>query len=440
MATVLAPALDRPTLMVTPSARILKRFYFIERELIRQQAGWLPAVTHWETKLLLPELMWENSLLARALRERVLELRYPERRLTIDEEGAVLSFFQRLANAPSAEAFVLALGRAVRPLLRRAYQDYLSVSDHLDDGPTQFLLRHGLTDLDHQISRLEQVSGAALAAASPAVVDDAAAWCRAVSAALAEALSPPLWADAAEDAAFAAPQLAALERPFQISRTGGRDARFDRVAFAWPDRHTPAPAGEGLRLRARQAIHHVNEVWAAEMAAACLYDFAPTAPHEFIEDAARWCYDEIRHCRMGYERLKRWGFTDSEIPLDSFSYDAGADLAPIVRLGIIFYFEATFIHTKKERTVLFSELGDQLSSHDMDFDWADELIHTHYGKKWLEKFLATTAGDETLSSLKATAREAVFQRLARATPEDKAATAQVAERAMAKMAKSAALN
>jgi uncharacterized ferritin-like protein (DUF455 family) len=178
----------------------------------------------------------------------------------------------------------------------------------------------------------------------------------------------------------------------------------------------------------------VNEVWAAEMAAACLHDFGRTAPHEFLDDAARWCYDEIRHCRMGYERLKAWGFDDGDIPLDSFSYDAGADVDALIRLGIIFYFEATYIHTKKERMIVFGQLGDQLSSHDMDFDWADELIHTYYGKRWVEEFLKQSDTAKTLRDVKESAREAVFRKIAQATPEEKAATSLNFQRVMQKMA------
>lgn len=425
------PSSDRAQLMVTASARVLKRFYFLQRELIQLQAGWLPGIAHWETKLLLPEIMWESAQTARALRQRVLELRYPERRVSPEDEADLLAWFRRFGDAPSPSAFVLALAEHITPYLRRLYRKYRTLLDSLDDGPTDFLLRHALDDLDGQVARLQRVATDALDAA-PAEATQARAWSAAVGAALrrlpvAKLLTPD------SPPPPRSPELDSLARPFRIARTGTRDPRFARLSFAWPDRHTPGFPGEGRQLRARQAVHHVNEVWAAEMAAACLYDFSPEAPAEFLEDAARWCYDEIRHCRMGYERLKSWGFADGEIPLDSFSYDIGEVLPPIVRLGVIFYFEATYIHTKKERTVIFGEIGDRLSSHDMDFDWADELIHTHYGKKWLEVFLTRCTPAPTLASIKEEARQAVAQRLALVTPEEKSATALAFERVMTRM-------
>lgn len=421
----------RANLMVTPSAKILKRFYFLERELILQQAGWLPGTVHWETKLLLPELLWESSILTRELRQRILELRYPERRIAIEQEAPVLDYFRRFRNAPSAAAYVLALAHEIKPWLLGVYRRYLEKSDQLDDGPSQFLLRHGIADLEAQIVRLGAVAAASLQAA-PELAAEARAWAFSVGAAL-RAL--PLDAMVEEEPVMPEPAVPPLagERPFEIARKGARDPRFQVVEFAWPDRHTPGFAGEGRQLQARQAVHHVNEVWAAEMAAACLHDFGPSAPHEFVEDAARWCFDEIRHCRMGYERLRSWGFADHEIPLDAFSYDAGAELDALTRLGIIFYFEATYIHTKKDRTRIFGDMGDRLSSHDMDFDWADELIHTYYGKKWLETFLGQAALEQKLEDVKKNAREAVFRRIALVTEEDKARTAAIFDRTLAKM-------
>jgi uncharacterized ferritin-like protein (DUF455 family) len=405
--------------MVTESAVILKRFYFLEREIILLQAGWLPAVAGWEAKLLLPEVTWESSVLARDLRQRILELRYPERRIAIDDDQALLEPFRRCGNAPNWLAFVSGLAQVVKPCILNLYQRYLAVADRLDDGPTEFILRHGVPDLNGQIERLRAVADAG-AAAFPAQADEARAWRDALSAVFSGISAEHFFLPQPF-----APDMSALDRiekPFSISRAGVRDPRFQRPAFAWPDRHTPGNPGEGAQLRARQAVHHVNEVWAAEMAGACLFDFGRNAPHEFIEEAARWCYDEIRHCRMGYERLKHWGFSDAEIPLDSFSYDAGAEVDALTRLGIIFYFEATYIHTKKERTVTFGQLGDRLSSHDMDFDWADELIHTYYGKRWVEAFLRQSGTTRTLSTVKEDARQAVSRQIARATPEDKAAT------------------
>ena len=105
-------------------------------------------------------------------------------------------------------------------------------------------------------------------------------------------------------------------------------------------------------------------------------------PWEFIYDAARWTYDESRHARMGYERLCSWGFEPQEMPLGTYIYDSARGQGPLIRLGMLHYFETKNIGKKIKRAEAFASYGDKVSQHDMDFDWADETIHAHYGRRW----------------------------------------------------------
>jgi hypothetical protein len=91
-------------------------------------------------------------------------------------------------------------------------------------------------------------------------------------------------------------------------------------------------------------------------------------------------------------------------------------------LGIIFYFETTFIHTKPQRARIFQASGDRLSAHDMDYDWADEQIHTHYGSRWLKYFLEQAGETRSPLEVRAAAEQAVKQLQQQATPDDLAAT------------------
>ena len=51
------------------------------------------------------------------------------------------------------------------------------------------------------------------------------------------------------------------------------------------------------------------------------------------------------------------------------------------------YFETKNIGNKQARAHEFDALGDPLSEHDMQFDWADETIHAEYGRRWLKQLL-----------------------------------------------------
>ena len=65
----------------------------------------------------------------------------------------------------------------------------------------------------------------------------------------------------------------------------GRDAHFRHVRFYWPHIIDPSfESSEGLALQIRSAIGHLNEVWAAEICAANLYNFADESGWDYIRD------------------------------------------------------------------------------------------------------------------------------------------------------------
>ena len=424
------PSTDpRARLMVGECATILKRFYFLQREMVLMQAGWMPGTEHWQSKLLLPEFLWEDALIAHDLRERVLELRYPERRIVAGEDEPLLAFWRSFRDAPTASAFVAALHQLIKPALRQAFLSYLSVADRLDDSPTIRILKQAVEDIDGQLARWAETQADA-DVVYPEHRESSAQWCSAVAETIQQlgeswALADKLVLIPLFDPSRFAGQC------FQISRTGKRDKRFPYALFPWPDSLDPKRGpGEGWELQVRQATHHVNEVWAAEMAAACLFDLLEEAPANFLEEAARWCYDEIRHCRMGFTRFRNWGFEISEMPMGSFSYDAGADTDALTRLGIIYYFESTYIHTKSERTKSFAAFGDRVSSHDMDFDWADELIHSYYGNHWLKELLALRGDTRQPNDVKKAAERCIEEIRQRATTADREHTEQHYQRTL----------
>ncbi len=418
------PAIEnRSQFTVDAAAHILKRFYFLQREIVLMQAAWLPGTACLEIKLALAEALWQDALIAGQLRQRVLELRYPERRIEIDEDAPFIGAIRRIQDAPEGSGFFRALHEILKPFVGKLFESYLQVADPLDDSPTVRILAQAQQDIVQQSRRAREILAADGSTGS--WLEEAQQWIRGL-----DALS---LASRKETAAPSGDGPLRGGKPFEIARRAARDPRFARPVFAWPDRLNPVlGAGEGLELQVRAAVHHLNEIWAAEMAAAVLYDLSNEAPPEFLEDAARWCFDESRHCRMGYARLFEFGYQPTEIPVDSFSYDAGASLDPLARLGIIYYFETTYIRTKSERTKIFAEFGDRASSHDMDYDWADELIHTYYGNKWLKFFLENRQDARTPKDIKRAAEQAVESIRAQATTEDRADTEKHYEEILAK--------
>jgi hypothetical protein len=419
----------RARLMRYDSAEMLTRLFFLERSLILSQAGWVPAVTTLEAKGALARNLWEGSVTADALQNRVFELRYPSRLITPDAHSAVIAAVDGARNAPGQEAYVLAMATVLLPALQRAYQQFAGLSDQLSDGPSYLLLKHALADKADAIDRLTHLAGDMIAA-KPEARQEAEAWRDAVASALG-ALGPGLLEAASEgESRPKIPGGQAFELPVQP----GRDSHFRLVRFYWPHIVDPSfESADGLALQMRSAVGHLNEAWAAEICAANLYNFADELGWDYIKDVARWTYDESRHCLMGLQRLLEWGFRPEELPLGNYLYVAARQREPIYGLGMIFYFETKYIHRGRERIQAFKDLGDALSRHDYEFDWADETFHAEYGNRWLTAlFERRSEPPRDAHEIRARTEQIVAESVATATGQERAEIHEVAARLLAK--------
>ncbi len=413
------------------TAYLLKRFYFCERALLLCQAAWLPRIPSLPAKLGLAQAIWENAQTANALRERIFELRYPSRLL--EEEGAdasLVGLYQNLLHAPSVPAFLHGLAHVLVPALRVAYASYLELSDPIADAPTRRFLSVALEDKQRQEKNAATwLSEAGLPAEKSSA--DGRPWALAMAERL-ESLGG-IGVVGATDSVGSEEMLPG-SAPYSVPDRPERDSRFWPCRFYWPDNFDAKfPYGEGLALQMRAAISHLNEVWAVETGGIILSSFAEALPWEWVRDAARWTYDEARHCQMGYDRLLSWGFAPAEIPLGTYIYESVAGEDPIYRLGMLFFFETKNIQKKQVRSRIFHSYGDAVSEHDMDFDWADETMHAAYGKRWLKEILAL--GDRpglTADAVQRHCSQLVERFVATATPSEMAALKQRSDALLAK--------
>ena len=366
----------------------------------------------------------------------MFELRFPSRLL--EEQGAdhaLIELFGAVKDSPSVPAFLLSIGKILLPALRDSYREYLQASDSIADGPTHRFLSLALSEKEEQIDAFEHWAESALSqnpelrrirasldgSGKESLVGRWAEW------ELGRRRPPPL------------PGLCPEQKLMSFLIAPPAIRRFWPCRFYWPDVVDPAyPYGEGMRLQLRSAISHVNEVWAVEAGGVMLSAFADVLPWEWIHNAARWTYDESRHCRMGYERLMAWGFDPAEIPLGTYIYESASGEDPIYRLGMLYFFETKNIKHKPARAQLFHSYGDAVSEHDMDFDWADETMHAGYGKHWLKELLTVRGQDPAAyEKVREYCEKLVRDCVATATPEE---TADIKKVAAALLAKAASKN
>jgi uncharacterized ferritin-like protein (DUF455 family) len=396
---------------VNDASRILKRFYVAERQLMRILAGWFIKTSPVEIKFTLAQHMWQVTQHADVLRTRVLELRYPRRDVDKKYDADMMAFTGEIAKADTLPEFLAGVYDVLLPTLITEYEAYLARADALDDAPTVYRLPHIVADLRGQVAEMEKLRLSHDLNSTPVE-----AWREYLQnslnaigglSGLAEKTPVPT------DSPF-------YGRPeFKVPAQVVRDERFRPALFHLPHENKYDKEGakawkriealdKRVAMQVWSAISHFNEIWAAEVPASVLYELNDQ-PWDFYLDLARWSSDEARHSYMGYRAMQGWGWdVPALIPYGNALYNALIVLPPAQRLALLYYYEEGLLRsgTKQIEIKILESAGDDGSTQDMDYDWADEAIHVSYGFKWLRHLLGDDqAGHEHLKRLTDEARE-----------------------------------
>ncbi|MBI1279254.1 MAG: DUF455 family protein [Anaerolineaceae bacterium] len=394
---------------VDQASHNLKRCYVAERELMRTLAAWFVDTSQWDLKRQLANDMWQTSRHADMLRTRILELRYPRRDVDKKYDADVLAWTGEFARAANTEEFVAGIYGAVLPELVRAYSDYLDQTDDLDDAPTVYILRHIISDKQAQIERMQKLASEI----APTLFGANHGWTIYLSDYV------TIIGGVSGDGEKVEKPTSQANRPaYAIQRQVNRDARWRSTLFHLPHENKYDVEGrqawqriekldKRVAMQVWSAISHFNEIWAAEVVAASMWDFA-NETWEFYLDLARWAWDETRHSTMGYRALQGWGWDVPDlIPWGNAMYNAMGPMPPIQRLALLYFYEEGLLRagTKQIEIKILESAQDDGSVQDMDFDWADEAIHVSYGFRWLRHLLGDdSAGKEELKRLTDEAR------------------------------------
>jgi ferritin-like metal-binding protein YciE len=365
----------QPQRSVDAAARLLKRLFLTERETMRALGAKQIGIANWELKAATPRHLWQDSRHANALRERVLELRYPRRDVDVDHDPTLTAFLDHLTRAQTDAEFALGMYGVVKPALIAAYRKYLTQADELNDAPSIYHLKHILIDEQEQLAEMAPIL-AALPAEELAAAQPWADALRAHLSAIGGLLGEGTQGEIPTDPYYSG------RPPYELPRRAVRDPRFEPAVVESPGR----PATSLREQQVWYAIDHANEVWAAEVPGAFMWHFRDM-PWGFYTDVARWSYDEMRHSLMGIRRLAAWGFEMGiDYPMVGDPYHAileqGGGLLDV--LALLYYFERDAPANRQKTKKKFTAMEDAASTQDTDYDWADEAIHLKYGYTWLQ--------------------------------------------------------
>lgn len=401
-----AQAADAGTgLGVEENVRLLKRYNWVETRLTDALLAHLTSTPEWEVKGGYCLHVWLDSEHARWLQERVAELRHPPHHFHLPPDPALEAWLQEVLRSRDTLELLTALYRVVKPALLEAYRAHMEATHPLVDHPTRRMLRFIILEEEEMIAWGEAalealgVDGAARASVS--------AWEAHLRAYL-EAAGGIAGDGAGQDAPEPPP--ARAREPFEPDWFPRRDSRFESFNYHFPphwiyvQRERPA-AERTLALVCKRLL----EMDVPEMMAAIIWRARTEAaaagkpkPWQYTADMCRQVWDEARHSMMGQTWLQGRGVDFARVPLNvGFSLGLNSLATAREAHAALWWIEQGLMprttgKAYEWRTAL--EAGDPLARLFMDYDWADEVLHVHIGRRWLVKELGSRDEAERLGS------------------------------------------
>jgi hypothetical protein len=390
---------------VEENARRLHRLAYVERRLMFVAAGHMLSVPEWELKFLLGRHLYEDAEHHESLRTRIGELRRSEKSVDAPPDASLTALMDEVIRAEDAVEMLTGIYGVIKPALVAAYRAHLGGINPLVDYPTGRTLRPLLAEEEEQTA-LGQRYLEALLAADAAARGRSEEWAAHLQSYL--AATSGLLGDLAFPASPELPAPRSDGQPWVMPQQSGRDARF-RSSVPKPPTVFVPERGDSVREGLEQMMWvRFHEMSPAETVAAIM-TLERGRPWAFYRDLARHCWDEVRHSAFGQAALQAEGIDITANPnWTGFATMCLAELDPIeayTHLTVAIEQAAMKYPPGKRQEYEFCRDKAQhaLMTLYQDYDWADEVLHSHFGQEWIvrgehggDRRAAMAAGEETM--------------------------------------------
>jgi hypothetical protein len=374
----------RPGLPVDLTVNRLRRYVYLETQLMFLACAQFNGLPEWEVKGAISLHAWQDAEHCSWFRSRVAEMRTPPYHLDKVPDPALADLVEELKRAAGTAEFLVGVYGVLKPAIAAGFRVHLLEAHPLADQPTRRLLQFALAELETQIAWGE----AAIQAVVTERNGEVAAWRAHLTAYLAAAGG--VHGDAERLPAERLPKRRSVA-PIATSLVPRRDERFSSV---WRSRGVVPGADRPVHERLWWMMNvRLNEMHVAELIATVICDWHGQ-PWEFYHDLARHLWDETRHCMLGEVAFVSQGIDFTQIPTHiGFAEYPNRELPPPERYAFLWGIEQGLMtKTGKQAEVALAKAGgDERATVFQDFDWADEVLHAAIGRRWLEPHFKTRA-------------------------------------------------
>jgi hypothetical protein len=358
------------------------RYAWIEKRMMDMGLYWMNPTPEWEVKEALSLHLYLDADHTRMFRERVSEMRNPPPRMDIAPDAAIDAFLDEAQAAQTTLEKLVGLYGVLKTELLAAYRQHYAVTNPLVDHPTRRILQTMIAEETEAVAWGEAAIEALTE--TPEARAEGETWKQHLQAYLQAAGG--IMGDG--DTQVELPNPRAV-KPFTPDYFPRRDSRFvkqDNLFF--PPHEVARMEGvsveeKTLALMCKRALEmDVPEAMARMIAESEADDW------QYYVDVTRQLWDEARHAMMGSIYFENHGIDwRGEIPLHTgFSIRLNLLMKPLEAHAALYNIEQNLMPAKTGKryeweTVIMAR--DELARLFQDYDWADEVLHTHIGREWL---------------------------------------------------------
>ena len=357
------------------------RYAWIEKRAMEVGLFWLASTPEWEVKEALGLHVHLDADHAADIRVRVSEMRNPMPRMDVSPDPAIDQFFDELLTAQDTVEKIVGLYGVLKPALLAAYQAHYEKSNPVIDHPTRRMMKHILIEEEEMMAWGEKaVTAVTQSPSAQAKADQFQAHLNAYMQAMGGIMGD-------QEKLVDLPPSRVTE-PFTPDFFPNRD---DRFAMKWnfvnPQRQVSmnenVPLDERtLALMCRRIVEMDVPEYMTRIVAQ-----AEGEPWEYFVELTRQLWDEVRHASMGTIYFENRGV--------DWKKHIAIHPGMSIRLGTLDVQDAHNVLYAIEQNLMPAKTGkkleyeisvnanDPLAAQIQDYDWADEVLHVHTGRKWL---------------------------------------------------------
>lgn len=357
------------------------RYAWIEKRAMAVGLYWLASTPEWEVKEALGLHLSLDADHAADIRVRVSEMRNPAPRMDVSPDPEIDRFFDELLTAEDTIEKMVGLYGVLKPALLAAYQAHYKNCNPVIDHPTWRMMKHILIE-EEEINEWGDMAVTAVtqSPATQAKADQFQAHLNAYLQAMGGIMGD-------QEKVTKLPPSRATQ-PFTPDFFPQRD---DRFAMKWnfvnPQRQVSMNEAVPLDERIIALMcRRIVEMDVPEYMTRIIAE-SKNEPWEYYVAMTRQLWDEVRHAMLGSIYFENRGV--------DWKKHIAIHPGMSIRLGTLEIKDAHNVLYAIEQNLMPAKTGkkleyeisvnanDPLAAQIQDYDWADEVLHVHTGRKWL---------------------------------------------------------